>query len=63
MAFKDRLLVFRKGLITSNVDANMYYKEKYMKRIIILLYVDDLLLTRDDKKKIKRVQKVFIEKI
>jgi hypothetical protein len=41
----------------------MYYKEKDTKRIIVLLYMDDLLLTKDDKKKIKRVQKVLIEKI
>jgi hypothetical protein len=39
----------------------MYYKEKDMKRIIILLYVDDLLLTIDDGKEIERMQKVFIE--
>jgi len=37
----------------------MYYKDR--KKIIILLYVDDLLLTRDDKKKIKQVQKTLIE--
>lgn len=61
MAFKDKLLILELGLIRSNANANMYYKDK--KIIIILLYVNDLLLTRGDKKKIKQVQKTLIEKI
>jgi hypothetical protein len=39
----------------------MYYKEKDMKRIIILLYVNDLLLTTNDGKEIKQMQKAFIK--
>jgi len=49
------------GLIISSVNPNMYYKKKYMKIIIILLYVDDLLLTIDDGKEIKWMQKALIE--
>lgn len=49
------------GLIKSSVNPNMYYKEKDMKRIIILLYLDDLLLTTNDGKEIKQMQKAFIK--
>jgi hypothetical protein len=53
-------LFLKLGLIRSNVNAHMYYKDR--KRIIILLYVDDLLLTRDDKK-IKWVQKMLMKNL
>jgi len=59
IAFKDKLLILELGLIRSNANANMYYKDK--KIVIILLYVNDLLLTRGDKKKIKRMQRTLIE--
>jgi hypothetical protein len=47
------------GLKRSSADPNLYYSIKNGKFTIILLYVDDLLLTGDNSSKISRIQYVL----
>jgi hypothetical protein len=37
------------------VDLNMYFKVKDGKQIVILLHVDDLLITKDNDKEVKNI--------
>jgi hypothetical protein len=48
-------------LTKSEADSNLYYFVKEGKTIMILLYVDDLLLTGDNEEELNRIQSALQE--
>jgi hypothetical protein len=46
-------------LTKSEADSNLYYFVKEGKTIMILLYVDDLLLTGDNEEELNRIQSAW----
>ena len=58
-AWYDRINkgLHEQGLTRSESDPNLYYLKNDGKLTILLLYVDDLLITGDDQPEIERLQK------
>ena len=60
-AWMDRIIKFLQsiGFVISMADYSMYVKKRDASLVVIVIYVDDLIITGDDKAQIANVKKVL----